>query len=135
MSSEQMSSLNFVLILIVVEERIGFCAKWCVSWCIWRLNPYCSGRKNRIALASKVREDLGERLNPYCSGRKNRIRPKEFDDEVARVLILIVVEERIGCNGNTTDFGSVISVLILIVVEERIGFANDPKVYDCVIKS
>ncbi len=37
------------------------------------LNPYCSGRKNRM---KKFNEDITKmdvRLNPYCSGRKNRM--------------------------------------------------------------
>ncbi len=37
------------------------------------LNPYCSGRKNRILLAIVGYENYTECLNPYCSGRKNRI--------------------------------------------------------------
>ena len=62
---------TLVLILIVVEERIGFKFDGDAI-------PYLS-------------------LNPYCSGRKNRIcvTTRETSDGV-RVLILIVVEERIG---------------------------------------
>ena len=87
------------------------------------LNPYCSGRKNRIFPVFRVVKKHLLCLNPYCSGRKNRISPERkpvlTEDEV---LILIVVEERIGLD---VDTGCCILrpvVLILIVVEERIGF-------------
>ena len=61
-----------VLILIVVEERIGFLVK-----------------SARCFHASAS-------LNPYCSGRKNRICPVNSHYLKRLVLILIVVEERIG---------------------------------------
>ena len=60
-----------VLILIVVEERIGY------SY----IYDYVTDN---------------ECLNPYCSGRKNRIFGSEFFALWLKVLILIVVEERIG---------------------------------------
>ena len=44
-----------------------------------------------------AKEDDGS-LNPYCNGRKNRI-PDVSEDickKLGRVLILIVMEERIG---------------------------------------
>ncbi len=37
------------------------------------LNPYCSGRKNRISLKVVSLTCTLSCLNPYCSGRKNRI--------------------------------------------------------------
>ena len=73
-STSRMLFSTLVLILIVVEERIGFKFDGDAI-------PYLS-------------------LNPYCSGRKNRIcvTTRETSDGV-RVLILIVVEERIGWYG------------------------------------
>ena len=54
--------------------------------------------EERIGLCVKEDEDKDLRsLNPYCSGRKNRISEKTFEMlEELEVLILIVVEERIG---------------------------------------
>ena len=37
------------------------------------LNPYCSGRKNRIYILSLLLLIMIVCLNPYCSGKKNRI--------------------------------------------------------------
>ena len=62
-----------VLILIVVEERIGYDKQ--------------HHNDNTIYLC----------LNPYCSGRKNRILNEAIERVPNKtVLILIVVEERIG---------------------------------------
>ena len=62
-----------VLILIVVEERIGYYDKKNLKGLKVRcLNPYCSGRKNRICSHTLQVARAGG-LNPYCSGRKNRI--------------------------------------------------------------
>ena len=63
---------------------------------------------------------MGYRLNPYCSGRKNRILMLMILNSKASVLILIVVEERIGYIKDL-DMEDFKKVLILIVVEERIG--------------
>ncbi len=63
-----------VLILIVVEERIGSVISIRVLNLISCLNPYCSGRKNRIVVLINSIDRTEEGLNPYCSGRKNRIR-------------------------------------------------------------
>ncbi len=85
-----------VLILIVVEERIG--SNWinALQAISSRLNPYCSGRKNRI-FKKGVKYQKEQCLNPYCSGRKNRIQQDKCDSSTCKsVLILIVVEERIG---------------------------------------
>ncbi len=61
-----------VLILIVVEERIGF-----------------------MAIEFGI-EESELSLNPYCSGRKNRMSAKWQTKNSVYVLILIVMEERIG---------------------------------------
>ena len=64
-------------------------------------------------------------LNPYCSGRKNRMGAEFLSLVIFNgVLILIVVEERIGCQTLKILRYGKFKVLILIVVEERIGFAN-----------
>ena len=88
-----------VSILIVMEERIG------------------SFSSNLGELTPR------ESLNPYCNGRKNRmfIILLTVMSIHSSVLILIVMEERIGfvlwvIQGSTTG-----EVLILIVMEERIG--------------
>ena len=60
-------------------------------------------------------------LNPYCSGRKNRITRKNLLNPQKLVLILIVVEERIGLFALGVFLIGILEVLILIVVEERIG--------------
>ncbi len=88
-----------VLILIVVEERIGFSQESPFAVYTPCLNPYCSGRKNRIIC--------------FFLFKSWRIDSK--------VLILIVVEERIGYNYWIYDKFRGFRVLILIVVEERIG--------------
>ena len=59
-------------------------------------------------------------LNPYCSGRKNRINYSYGGIRENKVLILIVVEERIGLDKNLLGVKRM-KVLILIVMEERIG--------------
>ena len=65
---------NLVLILIVMEERIGFSPVQ---------NPCCQGP--RVLILIVMEERIGffqeessqhrecQRLNPYCNGRKNRI--------------------------------------------------------------
>ncbi len=60
------------------------------------LNPYCSGRKNRIQSFINKQSAVLDGLNPYCSGRKNRIGSRRVPRPTRSVLILIVVEERIG---------------------------------------
>ena len=64
----------YVLILIVVEERIGYRRRvYPRALGGHRLNPYCSGRKNRITWKATFTVHSPKGLNPYCSGRKNRI--------------------------------------------------------------
>ena len=46
--SSQERRVIHVLILIVMEERIGLSAETNIDALIIRLNPYCNGRKNRI---------------------------------------------------------------------------------------
>ena len=87
------------------------------------LNPYCNGRKNRIMMLMMNGIHLVKCcLNPYCNGRKNRIR---FCSNQSRteglVLILIVMEERIGFEQAVDAAIAFEAVLILIVMEERIG--------------
>ena len=87
------------------------------------LNPYCNGRKNRIVCeCNTFCTTLNLCLNPYCNGRKNRIgfmtSSKDFS---SAVLILIVMEERIGLQSMYCGASSQLFVLILIVMEERIG--------------
>ena len=61
-------------------------------------------------------------LNPYCNGRKNRIVSVYFHQKASlQVLILIVMEERIGYLQTESSIVISIDVLILIVMEERIG--------------
>ena len=63
-------------------------------------------------------------LNPYCNGRKNRIFLVSWCNRkhTSVVLILIVMEERIGWIATSSNLRSMPSrVLILIVMEERIG--------------
>ena len=86
-----------VLILIVMEERIGFIQLLSVRRMYIRLNPYCNGRKNRMYKLDVI-PMTSSGLNPYCNGRKNRIGICETwcDKHQAIVLILIVMEERIG---------------------------------------
>ena len=43
-----------VLILIVMEERIGFLYLQLEEEVDGRLNPYCNGRKNRINLLKEI---------------------------------------------------------------------------------
>ena len=94
-----------------------------IEKCIRSLNPYCSGRKNRILFPKGKKEGTPYCLNPYCSGRKNRIlAPQPSISLLYCVLILIVVEERIGCAYQVREGLNEGFVLILIVVEERIGF-------------
>ena len=69
-----------VLILIVVEERIGYhIANLAKEYTRSSLNPYCSGRKNRIMEQIILYNVERIRLNPYCSGRKNRIDMRTFN--------------------------------------------------------
>ena len=61
------------------------------------LNPYCNGRKNRILVALHHSNQNKQGLNPYCNGRKNRILARDcYITTIEKVLILIVMEERIG---------------------------------------
>ena len=115
----------WVLILIVMEERIG------------SLQRREEDNAERTVLILIVMEERigckldyslrsSSSLNPYCNGRKNRIIDKnDFDVLKSTVLILIVMEERIGFLGGAryckgTPPGR--HVLILIVMEERIGY-------------
>ena len=86
-----------VLILIVMEERIGSEGVEFKSLVIMNsLNPYCNGRKNRMKKSS-LNSKNQKSLNPYCNGRKNRIEVYFFILITwESVLILIVMEERIG---------------------------------------
>ena len=93
------SASRAVLILIVMEERIGYYIKRTIQIATnpKSLNPYCNGRKNRIGQSCTpteqakavlilivMEERIGSgravlcksswRLNPYCNGRKNRMR-------------------------------------------------------------
>ena len=69
-----------------------------------------------------ISPQIPECLNPYCSGRKNRMYYMEKNlITTAIVLILIVVEERIGYKGKHPLSSIRRGVLILIVMEERIG--------------
>ena len=69
-----MELIIIVLILIVMEERIGFPYIGTETMVFEvGLNPYCNGRKNRILLHSQISHNAQE-----------------------GVLILIVMEERIG---------------------------------------
>ena len=65
-------------------------------------------------------------LNPYCNGRKNRIINGKITGEgqLLAVLILIVMEERIGYL-NYVCYLHKAGVLILILMEERIGSPKD----------
>ena len=68
------------------------------------------------------KEVNGFRLNPYCNGRKNRIGQNYIQTgQVKGVLILIVMEERIGWKFSKV-LRNLSLVLILIVMEERIGY-------------
>ena len=61
------------------------------------LNPYCSGRRNRISSMANLFHTSTTSLNPYCIGRRNRIaRTQTATAMPSQVLILIVVEEGIG---------------------------------------
>ncbi len=52
-------NINGVLILIVVEERIGSVSLFFELLQGARLNPYCSGRKNRITnIPKEIKEDV-----------------------------------------------------------------------------
>ena len=94
-----------------MEERIGFDGEvdgqdYLV---MSSLNPYCNGRKNRMwGFRPKIHIQI--RLNPYCNGRKNRIVLNHSQlQQIWEVLILIVMEERIGLVGFMTsnkDFSS-----------------------------
>ncbi len=72
-----------VLILIVVEERIG----------------------SNIMRTKKYNKTAS--LNPYCSGRKNRIFNMANTEILYTVLILIVVEERIGYKHKRFRYGKI----------------------------
>ena len=120
-----------VLILIVMEERIGFPESMLDKTVQNCLNPYCNGRKNRITMKHSFMKGHYFRLNPYCNGRKNRIfvEARHLAKDIFRVLILIVMEERIGqAEAYQLDFLSTL-VLILIVMEERIGL-REPSCQD-----
>ena len=85
-----------VLILIVMEERIGL---------------DIDGNEIETSVS----------LNPYCNGRKNRITTNVINvSTTSIVLILIVMEERIG-SSLSAEQRKAMFVLILIVMEERIG--------------
>ena len=61
-----------VLILIVVDDGLVLMAQITVGKNGDSLNPYCSGRWSRTALALRQVSMGAAGLNPYCSGRWSR---------------------------------------------------------------
>ena len=85
-----------VLILIVMEERIGYddiSYKRVVNTNVLILIVM----EERIGCYKRVvNTNYAGCLNPYCNGRKNRISSTQIMQADTTVLILIVMEERIG---------------------------------------
>ena len=104
-----------------MEERIGSDFVWTDRKGNECLNPYCNGRKNRIGVRIARYRQRCCSLNPYCNGRKNRIDKAYTVTLEEVVLILIVMEERIGWYRHLYLLRRRVYVLILIVMEERIG--------------